>query len=163
MTYEAKTLFLIPVVVLLLGTTAAFMGCDEQVSQSDSVLINYSEAKQILLFDNKSNAVYALSHAGSTVGYVVESEVVSRSGPFKIRVTLSSDYVVSEAKVTSYPAQRGRQVRFVSFTDQFKGKGPDDAIRLGRDIDAVSGATISSRVMTDGVKNAIRLAKRSST
>ncbi len=160
MNFETRTIFLVPAVVLLLGTMAAFLGCDESAVQEMPVLSNYPGAKRALLYEDKKNTLYELSNSDIKIGYVIDSEVVSRSGPFQIRVTLSNDYVVTEAKVTSYPAQRGRQVQFPSFTDQFKGKGPGDAIRLGRDIDAISGATISSRVMADGVKKSIQLARR---
>ncbi len=162
MDYETRIIFFVPAVVLLLGTMAAFTGCDESAVQEMPVLSNQPVAKQTLLYEDKKNALYELSNSDGKVGYVVDSEVVSRSGPFQILVTLSNDYVVTEAKVTSYPAQRGRQVKFPSFTDQFKGKGAGDAIRVGRDIHAISVATISSRVMAKGVKNSIRLARRHS-
>ncbi|MHC4174876.1 MAG: FMN-binding protein [Planctomycetota bacterium] len=46
-----------------------------------------------------------------------------------------------------------------AFTSQFEGKGPEDPIQLGKDIDAMTGATISSRVMTEGVRDTIKLLK----
>lgn len=93
------------------------------------------------------------------LGYRVESKVVSRSGPFRIRVILDKQLYVKQATVISYPWKRGRDVCKRVFTDQFTGKGPGDAIRLGRDIDAMTGATISSRVMTRGVRDAIELVR----
>ena len=93
------------------------------------------------------------------LGYRVESKVVSRSGPFKIRVLLDTQLYVKQATVVSYPWKRGRDVCKRTFTDQFKGKGPDDPIRLGKDIDAITGATISSRVMAQGVRDTIKLLK----
>ena len=93
------------------------------------------------------------------LGYCVESKVVSRSGPFRIRVIFDKQLYVKQATVISYPWARGRDVCKRSFTDQFTGKGPKDTIRLGKDIDAMTGATISSRVMTDGVRDAIKLIK----
>ena len=91
------------------------------------------------------------------LGYWVESEVVSRSGPFKIRMLLDSQLYVKQAKVISYPWKRGRDVCSPVFTRQFNGKGPQDPILLGKDIDAISGATISSRAMAEGVRDAIKL------
>jgi len=97
--------------------------------------------------------------ASSLLGYCVESKVVSRSGPFRIRVLLDSRLYVKQAKVISYPWDRGRDVRKRAFTSQFKGKGPEDPIQLGKDIDAITGATISSRVMAEGVRDTIKLLK----
>jgi hypothetical protein len=91
------------------------------------------------------------------LGYCVESKVVSRSGPFKIRVLLDPQVYVKQVTVISYPWDRGRDVRKHAFTSQFEGKGPKDPIRVGKDIDAMTGATISSRVMAEGVRDTIKL------
>ncbi len=91
------------------------------------------------------------------LGYCVESKVVSRSGPFRIRVLLDKQLYVKQATVISYPWDRGRDVRKRAFTSQFDGKGPEDPIQLGKDIDAMTGATISSRVMAEGVRRAVRI------
>jgi len=93
------------------------------------------------------------------LGYCVESKVVSRSGPFKIRVLLDPQLYVKQATVISYPWDRGRDVCKRAFTSQFEGKGPEDPIQLGKDIDAMTGATISSRVMTEGVRDTIKFLK----
>ncbi len=97
---------------------------------------------------------------GGVVGYVADAEVVSRSGPFRIRVILDSAARVRRAWVTRYVGRRGRQVKSARFTDQFIGKGPGDALRVGRDIDAVTGATLSSRAMAGGVRQAVRAVER---
>jgi Na+-translocating ferredoxin:NAD+ oxidoreductase RnfG subunit len=91
------------------------------------------------------------------LGYCVESKVTSRSGPFKIRVLVDSQLYVKRASVISYPWDRGRIVRKRAFTSQFEGKGPGDSIQVGKDIDAMTGATISSNVMAGGVRDTIKL------
>lgn len=93
------------------------------------------------------------------LGYRVDSKVVSRSGPFRIRVLLDGRLYVKQATVISYPWDRGRDVCKRAFTDKFKEKGPDDPIRIGKDVDAMTGATISCRVMADGVRDTIKLLK----
>ena len=70
---------------------------------------------------------------------------------------LDSHLYVKQARVISYPWDRGRDVRKRAFTSQFEGKGPEDPIQLGKDIDAMTGATISSRVMAQGVRDTIKL------
>jgi Na+-translocating ferredoxin:NAD+ oxidoreductase RnfG subunit len=37
----------------------------------------------------------------------------------------------------------------------FSGKSRSDGLRLGRDIDAISGATLSARAATEGVRRAL--------
>ena len=93
----------------------------------------------------------------SLLGYVVETQVAGRSGPFGIAVLLDERLTVKRALVTSYPWSHGRDVGRRSFARQFEGKGPEDVIEIGKDIDAVTGATISCRAMAQGVREAVKL------
>lgn len=101
--------------------------------------------------------VSEIRDSSGLLGYSVVSEVSGRSGPFKIQVLLDKQYIVRRATVISYPWSHGRGVRRRSFSSQFEGKGPEDAIEVGKDIDAATGATISSRAMARGVREAVRL------
>jgi len=102
---------------------------------------------------------YQIKGPSGLIGYSVDHRVVSRSGPFMINVLLDENLYIKRATVTSYPAERGRQVRSRRFTGQFEGKGPKDPIQIGKDIDAITAATISSRVMTDGIRDIVKMLK----
>ncbi len=102
---------------------------------------------------------YQIKGPSGLIGYSVDHRVVSRSGPFMINVLLDEHLYIKRASVTSYPAERGRQVRFRRFTRQFEGKGPNDPIQIGKDIDAITSATISSQVMTDGIRDIVKMLK----
>ena len=91
------------------------------------------------------------------LGYLIETQVAGRSGPFNIAVLLDARLVVKQATVVSYPWSRGREVCRRSFASQFEGKGPGDAIEIGKDIDAVTGATISCKAMALGVRRAVKI------
>ncbi len=106
-----------------------------------------------------NHIISQIRDSSGLLGYGVESEVVSRSGPFKIAVVLDKQLVVKRATVVSYPWPRGRNVVRRAFTSQFEGKGPEDPIEVGKDIDAMTGATISCRVMAKGVREPIKLLK----
>jgi hypothetical protein len=95
--------------------------------------------------------------SGRTIGYAAELQVASRSGPFRILVALDTQRCVREVRILRYTAQRGRGVLSMTFTSQFRGKCPQDPIRVGADIDAVTGATLSARAVADGVRRAIEL------
>jgi Na+-translocating ferredoxin:NAD+ oxidoreductase RnfG subunit len=101
--------------------------------------------------------VNEIRDSSDLLGYSIVSDVVGRSGSFKIQVLLDKQHVVKRATVISYPWTHGRGVGKHSFASQFEGKGPEDAIKIGDDIDAVSGATISCRAMARGVREAIKL------
>ena len=93
--------------------------------------------------------------SGKLLGYAVTEKVVSRSGPFTIFVVITPDLCVKQADVLEYRAIHGRNVRSPKFTNQFVGKCAKDAIELDKDIDAISGATLSSHAMTGGVRKAL--------
>ncbi len=46
----------------------------------------------------------------------------------------------------------GSKIEEASFRNQFKGKTLDDPIAIGRDIDGISGATVSSRAVAEAVR-----------
>ncbi|MCP4451183.1 MAG: FMN-binding protein [Planctomycetes bacterium] len=95
----------------------------------------------------------------SVLGYCVESTVAAKSGPFRIRVLGDPNGVVVQAHVVSYTWERGRDIRKSRFTRQFQGKGPEAPLQVGEDIDAMTGATLSSKAMTAGVRDSIALLK----
>jgi len=92
-------------------------------------------------------------------GYMVDTDVNGRSGSFRIRTMLDSDYNVTSAQVLNYPWVMGAGVCSKEFTDQFTGKSTRDPFRIGDDIDAVTGSTISSKAMARGVRNSITLTR----
>ena len=100
-------------------------------------------------------SLMAIRDEGGVVGYVAQRKLSARSGRFAIRVVTDSQSIVRRAEVTYYVGNRGREIRSAEFTRQFIGKGPGDSIRIGVDIDAVTGATISSRTMADGVREIV--------
>lgn len=91
------------------------------------------------------------------LGYCVDSTVAAKSGPFRIRVLVNSDLTVLQALVLAYAWERGRDVRRPDFTGQFEGKGPEAPLKIGQDIDAMTGATFSSKAMAAGVKDSLTL------
>ena len=95
--------------------------------------------------------------SGETLGYVVELEVVSRSGPFGVLVALDATRCVRDVRILRYTARRGRGVLSRQFTSQFEGKCPQDPITIGTDIHAVTGATLSAKAVAGGVRRAIEL------
>lgn len=159
------------VIIAVLAVLAIVSSCavPDEALRNEGILqffpsaISLAEISQGVQVDGRSDDVRVSEIRGGkgVLGYRVESKVVSRSGPFRIRVILDKQLYVKQVTVISYPWKRGRDVGKRVFTDQFTGKGPGDAIRLGKDIDAMTGATISSGVMTRGVRDAIELVRKS--
>ncbi len=101
---------------------------------------------------------HAIERESDTLGYLATQRVTARSGVFTVNLIMGSDFHVLHAYASQYAGDRGREICSKQFEKQFRGKTPGDPIRIGKDIDAVSGATSSSVAMTDSVRRIARLA-----
>jgi Na+-translocating ferredoxin:NAD+ oxidoreductase RnfG subunit len=94
---------------------------------------------------------------GKKTGVAVVEVQPGKWGPVKYIVALDQTGKVTNLAVMSYVEQRGRPIATRRFLDQFIGKTGKSAITAGKDIDAVSGATISSRATAFAVKKVVVL------
>ncbi len=67
---------------------------------------------------------------------------------------------IERIKVLVYREIRGWEVRYPFFTDQFKGATLDSRLKLDRDIDGISGATLSVGALTRLAKLALFFHKK---
>ncbi len=150
----------------VLGVVAIIVGCASQnSSEAIAPVRNLFPTAQELrdvtspLAENRGISFLAVEGPSGTVGYIAEQRIPTRSGSFKLKVVMDDNFRVREASALEYTAQRGEEICSPRFSQQFEGKTPDAPIRVGKDIDAITGATISSRAMADGVRRIIRLAR----
>ena len=96
------------------------------------------------------------SRAGSAVGRVLIVESIGYGGPIDLVVGISDGQVtgVEVLKMSETPGF-GEKVNDPEFTRRFIGLSASSPIEVGDDIDAVTGATISSRAISAGVKDAV--------
>jgi Na+-translocating ferredoxin:NAD+ oxidoreductase RnfG subunit len=95
---------------------------------------------------------------GYTAGVAVVEVQPGKWGPVTYIVALDAygSKVVNLA-VMSYTEKRGRPISTKRFLGQFTGKTAASPLTVGKDIDAVSGATISSRATAFAVKKVLLL------
>jgi Na+-translocating ferredoxin:NAD+ oxidoreductase RnfG subunit len=72
-------------------------------------------------------------------------------------VGLDAGGSVRGIEVLEYRESYGGQIRYDSWRRQFVGKKASDPVRLEQDILNVSGATLSCRHVTDGVRRLLAL------
>ncbi len=99
--------------------------------------------------------LYMAANSSGLLGYIVDIRSAAKSGPFTVRLFLTNDLTILDTQITSYRGQHGRDIRRPSFLRRFTGKCARDPLRIGEDIDAVSGATISSGAMADSIRRAL--------
>ena len=105
-------------------------------------------ASQYLLF-------FGWNEDGSLRGAMYVGSHQGKHGPIKMAVAMDPDGNVRDLAVMEYQEVRGRPVRERAFLEQYVGKGPEDPIALGRDVDGLTGASYSSRAVTRAVKEAV--------
>src|SRR5262249_21801883 len=72
-------------------------------------------------------------------------------------VAVSPEHRVVDILVMVFRENRGSEIREARFLRQFKGKKASDALTVNRDIVNYSGATLSSKAISRGVKRALAL------
>ncbi|MBP9733894.1 MAG: FMN-binding protein [Candidatus Omnitrophica bacterium] len=94
---------------------------------------------------------------GKTVGYAVEDAVRGKWGLIHYLLALDTEGRVLDVTVLEYRERRGKPVAERRFLKQFVGKDTGSELRLAKDIRGVTGATISSRGVTDGIRKLVHV------
>lgn len=116
----------------------------EGISASAAITFDETHAPRV--------RIHTVLKNGEVIGYGLEDTVVGKWGPIHYLVGVDPEGTVREVIVLSYDEIRGKPVAKRRFLRQYQGKTPKDPLRLRKDIDGISGATISSRSLTDGVR-----------
>lgn len=79
-------------------------------------------------------------------------EVIGKHEFITYAVGITAEGAVRQIEVMDYRENYGSEVRQPEWRKQFAGKKHGDGFKLDRDIKSISGATLSSRHITEGVK-----------
>ncbi len=99
------------------------------------------------------------------MGYLFETpdyppEEIGYSAPIEVLVGMDLEGALTGIKVLyyreSYKSIRGDFINSERFPNQFEGMSVSDGFRVGRDVDGVSRATITSWATSRGIRNAAR-------
>ncbi len=101
--------------------------------------------------------VYYGEKNGKRRGYAVLDDTPGQHKDISFAVLMSPAGYIERVEVMVYREPKGDGVRSERFRKQFSGKTAAQPLQAGRDIVAVSGATISSRSLARGVKRAAAL------
>ncbi|MCX7831701.1 MAG: RnfABCDGE type electron transport complex subunit G [Actinobacteria bacterium] len=113
-------------------------------------------------YEEEAKAVYRVNRDGKTVAYGILVTSRGYGGPMNIMVGIDAQGKVIGVKVIEQKETPGLGDKVTAsneFLKQFLGKSVDDAVEVKKDIQAVSGATISSKAVTRGVRSALNAFK----
>jgi Na+-translocating ferredoxin:NAD+ oxidoreductase RnfG subunit len=85
-------------------------------------------------------------------GWFILDEVVGKHEFITFALALDASGVVRDVEILDYRESYGDQVRNPAWRAQFTGKRHGSALKLTGDIKNISGATLSSKHITDGVR-----------
>ena len=89
------------------------------------------------------------------IGYAVICEEIGKHRPITFIVAAHPDGSVKDVALMTYREPVGEEVRYRGFLKQFSGKSLENPIFPRRDIKNVTGATLSVRAMSRGVRKAL--------
>lgn len=85
-------------------------------------------------------------------GVFLVDEVIGKHERIGFALGLNADGSVRQLEILEYREAYGFEVRNARWRQQFAGKTAADPVALDKDIRNISGATLSSRHVTDGVR-----------
>ena len=91
------------------------------------------------------------------LGWFIVDNVVGKHEFITWVLALNADGSVRQIEILDYRETYGGEVRSAKWRAQFVGKKYGAALKLDDDIQNISGATLSSRHITDGVKRLLSL------
>jgi H+/Na+-translocating ferredoxin:NAD+ oxidoreductase subunit G len=103
--------------------------------------------------------VWRVETDGMLSGWVIVDNVIGKHEYITYGVGLTPDGSVTGLEITSYRETHGGEVRDAAWRERFIGKTLDDEFKLDVDVPNISGATLSSRNILDGVKRLLALQK----
>ncbi|MGD8317500.1 MAG: FMN-binding protein [Myxococcales bacterium] len=103
----------------------------------------------------KGEYIFYVAHSGQDVdGYALFDREIGQHEYIDFAIFFDSEGRVARVEVVAYREPYGDAIRSQRFRKQFVGKAADSGFRPGRDIDIVSGATLSARAMSKAVQRA---------
>jgi Na+-translocating ferredoxin:NAD+ oxidoreductase RnfG subunit len=94
---------------------------------------------------------------GKLLGWFMVDDVIGKHDFITYGTAISTEGKVLGVEILSYRETHGGQVRQPQWRSHFVGKAFQDGLKLGKDIPNISGATLSCRNVTDGVKRLLAI------
>ncbi len=99
--------------------------------------------------------IFYVAHSGDRVdGYALFDREIGQHEYIDFATFFDNQGRVTRVEVVAYREPYGDAIRSKRFRSQFVGKSAEHGMRAGKDIDVISGATLSAQAMSKAVKRA---------
>jgi Na+-translocating ferredoxin:NAD+ oxidoreductase RnfG subunit len=124
---------------------------EHPLTLSDAQRRTISSAAGAPAYD-KVQRVWEVRSGDRRAGWFMVDRVIGKHEFITYALALGPDGTVRGIEILEYRETYGGEIRNPNWRRQFVGKKPGSALRLDGDIRNISGATLSSRHVTDGVR-----------
>lgn len=128
--------------------------------QARRALFGEADAFAAVTLEELRRPAWSASRQGVVIGHLLVDEVVGKHELITYAVGISADGTIRGVEILDYRETRGGEVRDPRWLAQFEGKRADSPLRLEADIQNITGATLSCRHVTDGVRRLVALHAR---
>ena len=101
---------------------------------------------------DKVQRVWEVRSGNRRAGWFMLDRVIGKHELITYALALAPDGTVRGVEILEYRETYGGEIRNPNWRRQFVGKRPGSQLQLDKDIKNISGATLSSRHVTDGVR-----------
>src|ERR1700704_2904074 len=108
----------------------------------------------------QAGRVWKAESGGRVAGFFIFDRVVGKHLYIDYAVALTPNGAVHSVEILQYRESYGGEIRSPSWLPAFVGKSSSSALQVGGDIRNISGATLSSHHVTEGVKRIMAIAPR---
>lgn len=126
-----------------------FISADVKLTREQMKAIEKDSDVRVRLDTQK---VWRVQDGEKSLGWMIQDEVLGKHEFIQWVLALNADGSVRQIEILDYRETYGYQIRDEKWRAQFYGKQHGAKLKLDDDIKNISGATLSSRHITDGVK-----------
>lgn len=119
--------------------------------QKEAIMLSGAQ-KVKLGYKVNNNQVYRLTTGNSLLGYLYFAKAKSQYAIFDYMIIFNTNLKILRVKVLVYPEFYGGEIANTNWLKQFIGKTDPQNIIFGKTVDSISGATISAKSITNGVR-----------
>lgn len=115
-----------------------------------------AEMREKLPVEIGSKNLFRIKSDGKIIGHAYLGEAPSKKRMFDYAVFFDENLIIKKSKVLIYREDFGRQIGTRRWLSQFDGMAAGAQIEYGKDIAAISGATISATSMTRAINDVLK-------
>lgn len=153
-----------PVAVYMTEEEAALLVLPNAASfELKTLSLNVEQAERVYRKLGKKPAASTVSYYAvfdserRCLGAAFPVDVIGKERPISFMIGVGIGGAIEGIEVMVYRESEGSAIRAARFRSQFKGKLIGDSLKVGRDIQNISGATLSSRATSHAAKTALSL------